>query len=298
MKTLYTCFFALLLTVHSIGQVKIAQSESAPDNSSILELESDSRGFLPPRLSTEQRDAIVLPAKGLIIFNTDINCLQYNKGTDTVPNWICTDGTNASNPPCGEYVVTDLDDNTYQTVPIGDQCWLQSNLKTSKYRNGNSIPQQTVQSTWITLTTDAWAYYDNDPVNNGTHGKLYNWYAVNHVSGLCPLGWHVPSQSDWTELSNYLGGDAVAGGMMKTTSGWNPPNTGASNLSNFSATPSGVRYSNTGSFNDIGNYGLLWSSSEVDSNIAHARYLWKDSSQFFPYTIHKRSGYSVRCLKD
>lgn len=145
--------------------------------------------------------------------------------------------------------VTDIEGNVYLTIKIGDQLWMAENLKVSRYRNGDNIPNVPDTSEWVNLTTGAWVYYNNDSSNDETYGKLYNWYAVDDNRGLCPTGWHVPSEEEWTTLTIFLIGRNV-GGTMKSTTGWNSPNTGATNESGFSGLPGGNRNSD-GDFNNI-----------------------------------------------
>lgn len=137
--------------------------------------------------------------------------------------------------------VTDYDGNVYQTVLIGDQCWMMENLKVTHYRNGDPIPHVTDGVTWGNLTSGAYCNYNNDEGNVATYGRLYNWYAVDDSRNIAPAGWHVPSDAEWQTLVDYLGGDAVAGGKMKEagTTHWASPNTGATNESGFTALPGG-----------------------------------------------------------
>ena len=147
---------------------------------------------------------------------------------------------------CGTSLVADGEGNTYNTVQIGNQCWTQSNLNVTKYRNGDNISNLTNGSQWSGTppsATGAWCSYNNNNANDATNGKLYNWYAVNDGRGLCFTGWHVPSDGEWTTLSNALGGASVAGGAMKTTTGWASPNTGATNSSGFNGRAAGFRSS-------------------------------------------------------
>ena len=106
-----------------------------------------------------------------------------------------------------------------QTVTIGSQVWTSKNLDVATYRNGDVIPQVQDENAWENLTTGAWCYYDNDASNGTKYGKLYNWYAVNDPRGLAPNGYHIPTDAEWTQLSDYLGG-GEAGTKMKSTSGW------------------------------------------------------------------------------
>ena len=204
---------------------------------------------------------------------------------------------------CGASSVADLDGNTYNTVQIGTQCWTQSNMKVSKYRNGDNIPTGLSNSAWQNTTSGAYAIYDNDPVNDGLYGKLYNHYAVTDSRGLCPTGWHVPSDGEWTTLVNHLGGISVAGGTLKSTAmqptpgGWNPPNVGATNSSGFTALPGGTRYPN-GDFDYFTRFGYWWSSSVSSGSAAWNRSLSDGSSNFNSIDRNRPEGLSVRCLKD
>lgn len=188
--------------------------------------------------------------------------------------------------------------NSNQTVTIGSQTWMLKNLDVSKYRNGDPIPQVTDPTEWAGLTTGAWCYYNNDSANGTTYGKLYNWYAVNDPRGLAPTGYHVPTDAEWTTLTDFLGGEPVAGDKMKATTGWIPIsgiiNT---NSSGFTGLPGGYR-SNDGSCNLIGFYGYWWSSSEDSAVGAWNRYLGYNNGPVGKYGDDKVHGNSVRCLRD
>ena len=179
-----------------------------------------------------------------------------NFTTDSLPGLRCP----------GTPTVTDIDGNLYNTVQIGNQCWMQSNLKVTKYRNGDNIPTGLSNSSWGSTFSGAYVSYLNSTINDSLFGKLYNWYAVGDGRGICPIGWHVPSNSEWTTLTDFLGGESVAGGALKNTStqpipgGWNVPNTGATNSSGFTALPGGWR-DDGGAFRDLNNDGRWWSSS-------------------------------------
>jgi uncharacterized protein (TIGR02145 family) len=203
--------------------------------------------------------------------------------------------------------ITDIDGNTYKTVEIGNQVWMSENLKTTRYRQGGPIPYIVGNSDWQNLTTGAWSYYNHDAANDPIYGKLYNWYTTLGDT-LCPTGWHVPSDSEWTILIDYLGGESVAGGKMKSigTAYWNSPNTGATNENGFSALPGGSRDSGGGFFS-INNGAFFWSITEISSitytNAGKTLYLGFDSDNGYlntaPYSYHhKCSGMSVRCLRD
>jgi len=206
--------------------------------------------------------------------------------------------------PCpGTPTVTDIDGNVYNTVQIGNQCWTQSNLKVSKYRNGDNIPTGLSDTAWQNTTAGAYAIYANDSVNDGLYGKLYNHYSVMDTRGLCPTGWHVPTDGEWTTLETFLGGSSVAGGALKSTAtqptpgGWLSPNTGATNSSGFSAGPGGLRYNN-GVFSNVGGYGYWWSSS-LSGTIALYRLLYYSYGLIDRDFYYLRTyGFSVRCLRD
>jgi uncharacterized protein (TIGR02145 family) len=164
-------------------------------------------------------------------------------------------------------LITDAEGNSYKTVYIGTQQWMAENLKVTKYSDGSTIPNITDDTQWQNNTTGAWAYYNNDAANNPKYGKLYNWYAVSKTTNgnknVCPTGWHVPTDAEWTVLTDYLGGASVAGGKMKEvgSTNWLYPNTEATNISLFTGLPGGYR-GYGGSYNGIGYYGDWWSSSE------------------------------------
>jgi len=212
--------------------------------------------------------------------------------------------------PCpGTPTVKDIDGNTYTTVQIGTQCWTKENLRVTKYRDGSVIPLDEsgwtagnfTGQTWSSRTTGARTVYGHSSSNLATYGYLYNWYAVSDTKGLCPNGWHVPIDGEWTNSTNYLGGESVAGGKMKTTGTtfWNSPNTGATNESGFSALPGGYRNFD-GGFYFIRSYAFFWSATEFVSSFAWGRSLYYVSSSVFRSSdvFSKSVGASVRCLRD
>ena len=195
-------------------------------------------------------------------------------------------------------IVTDIDSNAYNTVNIGTQVWMVENLKTSLYNDGTSIPQVITIESWINLSTAGYCWYKNDTSYKATYGALYNWSAVNSGK-LCPGGWHVPTDADWTRLTNFLGGESTAGDKLKdfVRNIWIDPNDGANNESGFTALPGGDRSPN-GSFSGAGFYGTWWSSTENGSFDAWYRLLYSTSSIAFRYDHVKRAGFSVRCLQN
>jgi uncharacterized protein (TIGR02145 family) len=201
--------------------------------------------------------------------------------------------------------ITDGEGNSYKTFYIGTQQWMGENLKASKYNDGTIIPEIINAMEWSSgLTTGAWTYYNNDTYYNAKYGKLYNWYAIspttNGNKNVCPIGWHVPSDAEWTILTDYLGGESVAGGKLKEagTTNWSSPNTNASNTSMFSALPGGCPIPGFGAFNGIGQMGYWWSSSEGNSSTVYIRLMVYDNGNVTRGISTKNSGFSVRCLKD
>jgi uncharacterized protein (TIGR02145 family) len=175
---------------------------------------------------------------------------------------------------------------------------MKQNLKVSKYRNGDSIPTNLSNSTWQATTSGAYAIYNNTATNDSIYGKLYNWYAVADSRGLCPTGWHVPGDAEWTTLENFLGGSSVAGGKMKAVSSlWTAPNTGATNSSGFTGLPGGYRH-NSGTFYNVGNDGYWWSSTQYSSASAWYRRLYYGGADSLRNYATKAYGFSVRCVRD
>jgi len=217
-------------------------------------------------------------------------------------------------PTCAETpTVTDVDGNVYPVVRIGEQCWMGANLRTTHYSDGTAIPNVTGNNDWRQLNTGAWCHYANSPVNNDSHGKLYNWFAAMDARGVCPLGWHVPSDAEWRQLESALGmsadelndtgtrGEAESvGGLMKATASWNAPNAGATNESGFSGLASGNRDGfSDGTFFNEGSTGYWWSSSDYGQfNYAWHRRLNSSNAGVGRYGYYKRSGFCIRCLQD
>ncbi len=196
--------------------------------------------------------------------------------------------------------VKDIDGNFYNTITIGNQVWMKENLKVTKFKNGKTISFVTDNTEWNNLTTPAYCWYNNDTVKNkDTYGALYNWYAVT-TEKLCPKGWHVPTDAEWTILTDYLGGYTVVGGKLKEAKAthWGNPNTGATDSSGFTALPGGRRGYLDGSFGYLCYHGYFWSATETGSPDAWYRVLFYDDTYVGRYYDHKTHGFSVRCLKD
>ena len=203
---------------------------------------------------------------------------------------------NYLNPALTYGTVNDIDGNQYATIQIGDQRWMAENLRTTKYNDGTPIPNVTDNSEWSYLYTGAWSYYNNNASNNFPYGKLYNWYAVN-TGKLCPTGWRIPSDTDFNQLSGYLGGSSEAGGKIKSVKGWNSPNTGATNESGFSGLPGGKRDPSGGSFL-LNNNGSWWSSTSwLGTNSSSFGSSFNEGS-LYNVGENRVTGKSCRCMRD
>lgn len=218
------------------------------------------------------------------------------------------------NPDLSYGSVTDQDGNTYATIVIGTQEWMAENLRTTTYANGDTIPNVIDGPQWGSLTTGAWAFYQNNSQFENPYGKLYNWYAVADPRNVCPTGWHVPTDADWQiletaqgmpfdelDIDGYRGDDQGVGGKLKCIGlqYWNTPNTGATNESGFSSLPGGGRNDGGGSFIFLGDLGLWWCATETDTDHAWSRTMF-DGYQGIERDSNntKRNGFSVRCLRD
>jgi uncharacterized protein (TIGR02145 family) len=209
--------------------------------------------------------------------------------------------------------VTDYDGNVYPTVQIGEQVWMAENLKVTHYADGSAIPLVEGTTEWDNLTPSdkAYCWYDNSTANRDTYGGLYTWAGAMNgaagssanpsgVQGVCPDGWHLPSDAEWTELTDYLGGSGVAGGKLKEagTAHWASPNSGATNESGFTALPGGSRGQH-GTFDVQGSSAYFWSSTENDPATAWLRLLGYDNAGVGRFYIDNlETGCSVRCVRN
>ena len=199
--------------------------------------------------------------------------------------------------------ITDQDGNIYRTVKIGEQTWMAENLRATHYLDGSSIPSVNNLNAWTGLNNGAYCFYNNDTLNKNVYGALYNWYAVGDQRKICPTGWHIPSDAEWTKLTDFLGGSNIAGMKIKEVglTHWASPNLGATNQSGFTALPAGSRYSSIkDDFLGMGYYSMWWSSSENNSNNESA---WFHSLNTFNIVIERNNywkivGFSVRCAMD
>ncbi len=264
------------LSTHNVGM-----GTTSPNSSAILDLSSTSKGFLPPRMTRAERDLMNNPPEGLVIYDKTTKALEVCDGS----LWGAVTGEFI----CGINQVEDTDGNPYNTVEIGTQCWMLENLNI--------------------VVGNSWCYYDN-PSNCDTYGRLYDWTTIMNgsgssnsvpsgVQGICPNGWHLPSDAEWDILVNYLGGSSVAGGKIKEsgTTHWQVPNIDATNESGFTALPGGKR-TPAGTFISKSQAAYFWTSYEYNSADAYVRSVQYNVNSVLQWTHDKNYGYSVRCLKD
>jgi uncharacterized protein (TIGR02145 family) len=210
------------------------------------------------------------------------------------------------NPDLSYGTVWDLDGNEYKTIQIGAQTWMAENLKTTKLNDGTAIPDVVVDTVWSALTSPGYCWYNNEPDYTTGFGALYNWYAVN-TSNLCPLGWHVPTEDEWSVLVNYLGGMDEANAKIRETGTkhWQSVTSDATNSSGFTAIPTGVRFGD-GRYLNLGIFARFWSSTITSYNPENANsvdWMWWDTGDFTSWSGNRggnslMEGESVRCLKD
>jgi uncharacterized protein (TIGR02145 family) len=295
----FLCIMFLLFCRISFAQVGVNSDNSAPDPSAGLDVNFNNKGLLPPRMTSMTMNAIVSPAAGLMVYNTTVNSICWFNGTA----WII--GTNRDGKNCGS---VNYGGKTYNSVIIGLQCWMTENLNI-----GAAIPGNQDQADNGTI--EKYCYNDNSG-NCDVYGGLYQWAEVvqylggatnttswnpvpaGPVQGICPTGWHLPSNAEWTALITYLGGESVAGGKMKETgtTHWISPNTGATNSSGFTALPGGYAIYST--FTAITIYGNYWSSDELIPTLAYSKMIYHDQTIVNPLQGLKVFAYSVRCLRN
>lgn len=246
-------------------------------------------------------------------------CQKDNNSNDNINTTTTSHScgaTDVHNPTKTYGTVKDIDANSYKTIQIGNQTWMAENLKTSRYRNGVSIPNITDNAEWANTTNGASCSYDNNVANDCPYGKLYNWYATTNTNGLCPTGWHVPSDGDWNILVGTLdlsfnptginSQSQIAGSKMKSAGNkyWSSPNIDATNSSGFSGLPGGRRHPNPGNvnapiFEDIGTESCWWSTTNDQTGYyAWCRFLNQYTGDVNRFNYIPTYGFSVRCVKD
>ena len=217
------------------------------------------------------------------------------------------DGSCATLQGCTANDVVNMDGYDYSVVQIGSQCWFKENLRTALYANGDPIPNLT-NGEWTSTTSGAQAIYDNSDANLITYGRLYNWFAVADSRGLCPSGWHVPTDGEWMTLEMELGmtsSEANDSGWRGTDQGAqmksspsDSPSWNGTNTSGFSALPGGLRGDYYGYFGFEGYNGYWWSASPYGTSVAWVRFLYSDCDNVDRSLYSLRIGFSVRCLRD
>ena len=294
MKKIISSIALFIIIFSSKGQ-NVGIGTNTPNPSAALEVKDTARGFLPPRMSYAQRNAIINPALGLIVFCTDCGNnggeLQYYNNL----TWVSLNSLTSGLPQV-----------------YCNQRWMSKNLDVTHYRNGDLIPKVTDPVQWRNLnSTGAWCWYNNDSATYASiYGRLYNWFAVNDPRGLAPSGWHVASKTEWINLITCLDQSAdpnainvislLSGGKLKDTINFITPNIGATNSIGFSAEPAGGR-GLEGNFWGINTSAYWWTSNAYSSGYPFAFYLFNYNSYiskavdgaFFP-----SCGFSVRCVLD
>lgn len=288
-----------IVTTSSVTSIKITSASGRGNISSDGNSEIIAKGLCWNTLSNPTiADSKTIDGSGTGIFNNEIINLTAN-----TKYYLRAYATNSIGTAYGNEVsfktaaVGDIDGNYYQSVTIGSQVWMAENLKVTKFSNGTNIPNVTDNSAWRNLSTPAYSWYDNNPSYKNVYGALYNWYCVIN-NNLCPTGWHVPSKEEWQALVFSLG-QASAGGKLKETgtAHWTSPNTGATNETKFTALPAGTRLNSDGTFQDLHNVAIWWSTT-IDVNNAWYLYSIYNASNITWYYSNKTYGNSIRCIKD
>ncbi len=272
---------------------------NSPDASAIVDINSTSKGFLPPRVASI--NVISTPAEGLMIYDLSSHCMRYYNGSA----WSNCIGVYQPPFACGDVIIDDRDSQAYTTVEIGTQCWMAENLNIGTMINGSSDPTNN-------STIEKYCY-DNNTINCDTYGGLYQWDEIMQyvttegVQGICPTGWHIPTDAELCTLENYVDAGTIscsqtgergidAGTNLKSTSGWYSGGNGI-DLYGFTTLPTGYR-TITGNFSTITFYAYFWSSSEHSSSTTWSRTLFYYLDKVSRNYITKGNGFSVRCLQD
>lgn len=253
-----------------------------------------------------------LEVEGAIIIGNseDLNpregTIRYNPTTQDFEGW---NGSWISltqlSQLSGGNKVFDIDGNQYFTVTIGTQTWMRENLRTTRYRNGDTIPEAQLDSEWGSVLGGAWCWYNNDHEKDIPYGKLYTFRTTEYPGGLCPTGWHVASIDEWATLIEFLGGEDVAGGKMKSTGTveagtgyWMSPNSGATNESGFSGVPAGIRRRMDSSFDKLGQEIFWWTSTGLSNGARIIHLTYSSNEAQLATELNEGLGASIRCIKD
>jgi len=308
MKKLNTILAAIILiTNFSLkAQLSVSTDASNAHASAMLDIKSTDKGMLIPRMDQTQMEAIANPATGLSVYNTEVNAVCYFNGTE----WDCMDAESLANKAfvCGSAMKDFRDGQIYSTVQIGDQCWMAENLNIGLLVNGNNdMTDNNIIEKYC---------YDQTSANCDVYGGLYQWDEMMQYEtteggqGICPTGWHVPSDDEWKTMEMHLGmsqaeADDVEyrgtdeGGKLKEagTAHWSFPNTGASNSSGFNGLPGGIR--NTGSSFSLNmTHAYFWTSKPIGTLGGWIRGLQYEYSQVYRFGYSEKFGASVRCIRN
>jgi len=287
---------SLYLALQLSAQVSISSDNSTPDNSAMLDVKSTNKGVLIPRMTAAQIGTITNPANGLQVFcTTDSKIYIY---LATAGQWKeVAYGSGIIIPfSCGAPLTDSRDGKTYNTVLIDTQCWFAQNLNVgtkvlgNTYQANNSIIEKYC--------------YSDDENNCNIYGGLYEWdeamqySTIEGAQGICPVGWHLPTDAEWTTLTTFLGGEGLAGGKMKEVGNthWETPNI-ASNSSGFTALPGGRSYI-SGNFFDLTTYAFFWSSSQDNTTFEWDQLLVYSNQYIYRREAGMTDGLSIRCIKD
>ena len=314
-KLVLTAIVSLMILNPLFSQVAVNNDGSTPESSAMLDVKSSTKGLLIPRMIQSEIEALASPADGLIVYNTSDHRFYFYDGGISL--WKKLEIGSGSIIPGGcSGTFTDLrDGKNYAQVQIGDQCWMAENLNVGTMINsttggagsdGNQSDDGIIEK----------YCYDNSTSNCDTYGALYQWNELMQysntegVQGICPDGWHVPTNAEWCTLENEVDAGTVScsdiawrgldgGGNLKETgtTHWYTPNTGATNSSGFTALPGGARLATDGSFGDMIADGYFWTSTE---NVTEAWYRLLSYAHADEYRddFDKNRGYSVRCIHD
>jgi uncharacterized protein (TIGR02145 family) len=301
MKIITTFLLVVFLSagLNLLAQVAVNDDGSGPDSSAMLDVNSLNRGFLFPRLTTVQISGMENPANGLMVYNTDSSDFFGFNGSKWIAIW--NNGDTLADWYCGNPIT--YEGKSYGTVQIGDKCWLAENLNV-----GSAIKGEGNQANNLVIEKYC---FDDDESNCDTYGGLYQWKEMMKYQegvsnqGICPLGWHLPTDAEWQALKDHLSlfGANTEGGQMKETgtSHWDSPNTSASNSSGFTGLGAGYRTDNEELiFTELKLSGRFWSISSAPI-AANTYYYWKlyyNDGNFNKFSYNEEGGFSVRCIKN